>query len=161
MSNLKKNNRDFSLFKKKSNSSFKTRKNKSFKYIASFQKEITIIFFEMLLLIKLFHWKTYSYSIHKATDKVYKSLNKNMDRFMEVLFGKSGIRMNFKDQKTIPLMDVESLEKLMEKVHLFINYLDKLSSNKTLLLMSNTGLLNIRDEILEDMNQFLYLLSLK
>ena len=158
MNNSKKNNSDFSLLKKKSN---KTLKNKSYKYIASFQKEITIIFFEMLLLIKLFHWKTYSYSTHKATDKVYESLNKNMDRFMEVLFGKSGIRMNFKDQKTIPLMDVESQEKLMEKVHLFINYLDKLSSNKTLLLMSNTGLLNIRDEILEDMNQFLYLLSLK
>lgn len=147
--------------KHKSKSSFKTRKNKSYKYIATFQKEITIVFFEMLLLIKLYHWKTYSYSTHKATDSVYASLNKNMDRFMEVLLGKSGIRMNFKDKKTIPLIDVDSLEKLIEKVHSFINYLDKLTSNKTLLLMMDTGLLNIRDEILENMNQFLYLLSLK
>jgi len=152
----------YSLKQKSSSSSnSKTRKNKSYKSIASFQKEITVIFFEMLLLIKLFHWKTYSYSTHKATDNVYSSLNENMDRFMEVLLGKSEIRMNFKEQKTIPLMDVESKEKLIEKVHLFINYLDKLSSSKTLLLMKDTGLFNIRDEILEDMNKFLYLLSLK
>jgi hypothetical protein len=146
---------------KKSSSSSKTLKNKPKQFLASFQKGITIKFFEMLLLIKLFHWKTYSYSTHKATDQLYESLNKNMDRFMEVLLGKSQIRMNFKDQKSIPLMDVESQEKLSEKIHLFINYLVNLSSNKIMLLMNDTGLFNIRDEILEDMNQFLYLLSLK
>lgn len=148
---------------KKTLNSKKTLKNKpkSKHFLGSFQKDITIKFFEMLLLIKLYHWKTYSYSTHKATDQLYESLNKNMDRFMEVLLGKSQIRMNFKDQKTIPLMDVESQEKLSEKINLFINYLVNLSSNKTMLLMNDTGLFNIRDEILEDMNQFLYLLSLK
>ena len=144
--------------KKKTN---KTLKNKHKNFIALFQKEITIKFFEMLLLIKLFHWKTYSYSTHKATDKLYDNLNKHMDRFMEVLLGKSGIRMNFKDQKTIPLIDLDSQEKLIEKVNKFIHYLVNLTSNKIFRLMDDTGLLNIRDEILEDMNQFLYLLSLK
>ena len=149
--------------KKNQKPSNKTLKNKSKPkhFLGSFQKEITIKFFEMLLLIKLFHWKTYSYSTHKATDQLYESLNEHMDKFMEVLLGKSQIRMNFKDQKTIPLMDMESQEKLSEKIHLFINYLVNLSSNKAMVLMNDTGLFNIRDEILEDMNQFLYLLSLK
>jgi hypothetical protein len=147
---------------KKKISSSKTLKNKPKQFLASFQKEITIKFFEILLMIKLFHWKTYSYSTHKSTDKLYDLLNQHMDRFMEVLFGKSQIRMNFnKSQKNIPLIDVESQEKLKEKINLFITYLDKLSNDKTMLLMKDTGLFNVRDEILEDMNQFLYLLTLK
>jgi DNA-binding ferritin-like protein len=159
MNNLK------TLFKKrvKTSKKSKTYKNKALdNSLASFQKEITMKFFEMILMIKLFHWKTYSYSTHKATDKLYEDLNGHMDRFMEVLLGKSGIRMNFMNQKTIPLYDLDSQEKLIEKVNQFKSYLVNLLNKKSLEnLMLNTGLLNIRDEILEDMNQFLYLLSLK
>jgi hypothetical protein len=36
-----------------------------------------------------------------------------------------------------------------------------LTNHKAMKIMSNTDLLNIRDEILGDMNQFLYLLSFK
>jgi DNA-binding ferritin-like protein len=54
-------------------------------------------FFEMLLMIKLFHWKTFNYALHKASDEIYEKINEHMDRFrfMEVLLGKSNIRMNF------------------------------------------------------------------
>ena len=58
-------------------------KNTSF---SSFQKEITIIFLEMLLMVKLFHWKTTSYATHKATDDLYSKLNANIDSFMEILY---------------------------------------------------------------------------
>ena len=53
--------------------------------LVSFQKEITVVFLEMLLMIKLFHWKTYSYATHKATDKLYTKLNnfKVNDTFIE------------------------------------------------------------------------------
>jgi DNA-binding ferritin-like protein len=116
----------------------------------------------MLLMIKLFHWKTYNYSTHKATDKLYEDLTGHMDRFMEVLLGKTGIRMNFANQKSIPLYDLDSQEKLIAKVNQFKSYLVNILNKKSLEnLMLNTGLLNVRDEILEDMNQFLYLLSLK
>jgi DNA-binding ferritin-like protein len=128
--------------------------------LASFQKQVTMKFFEMLLMVKLFHWKTHSYATHKATDELYSQLNKNMDKFMEVLLGKSGIRMNFMNQKTVSLIDLDSSEKLIEKVNEFKSYLVDLTNNKAMLVMSNTDLLNIRDEILGDMNQFLYLLSL-
>ena len=129
--------------------------------LAPFQKEITLKFFEMLLLIKLFHWKTHRYSTHKATDKLYEELNEHMDRFMEVLLGKSGVRMNFQDVKTVPLVDLDSQEKLENRINTFKGYLVNLTENKYMKRMSNTDLLNIRDEILADMNQFLYLLSLK
>ena len=129
--------------------------------LADFQKQVTVRFFEMLLTIKLFHWKTYSYATHKATDELYSKLNEHMDRFMEVLLGKTGIRMDFTKQKTIQLIDMESREKLVEKVGQYKSYLVNLSTNPAMKLMSNMDLLNIRDEILGDMNQFLYLLSLK
>lgn len=136
--------------------------NSSSSSLASFQKEITLQFFEMILLIKLFHWKTHSYSTHKATDKLYDDMNTHMDRFMEVLLGKTGIRMDFTNQKSISLYDLNSQEKLIAKVNQFKSYLVNLLSKKSLEnLMLDTGLLNVRDEILEDMNQFLYLLSLK
>lgn len=161
---MNKNSKTF--FKKRE----KTSKTKTFKNnsksnsnsLASFQKEITLQFFEMILLIKLFHWKTHSYSTHKATDKLYDDLNGHMDRFMEVLLGKTGIRMNFMNQKSISLYDLDSQEKLIAKVNQFKSYLVNLLNKKSLEnLMLDTGLLNVRDEILEDMNQFLYLLSLK
>jgi len=162
-------NNSKTLFKKrektkKKNKTLKnnSKTNSSSSSLAAFQKEITMKFFEMILMIKLFHWKTYNYSTHKATDKLYEDLNGHMDRFMEVLLGKTGIRMNFANQKSIPLYDLDSQEKLIAKVNQFKSYLVNILNKKSLEnLMLNTGLLNVRDEILEDMNQFLYLLSLK
>lgn len=162
---MEKNSKTFNKKRIKNLKKSKTFKNKSSSSstsLASFQKEITLQFFEMILLIKLFHWKTHSYSTHKATDKLYDDLNGHMDRFMEVLLGKSGIRMDFTNQKSISLYDLDSQEKLISKVNQFKSYLVNLLNKKSLEnLMLDTGLLSVRDEILEDMNQFLYLLSLK
>ena len=162
-SNSNSNSKTFNRKRGKNLKKSKTFKNKSSSSsLASFQKEITLQFFEMILLIKLFHWKTHSYSTHKATDKLYDDMNTHMDRFMEVLLGKSGIRMDFTNQKSISLYDLNSQEKLISKVNQFKTYLVNLLNKKSLEnLMLDTGLLNVRDEILEDMNQFLYLLSLK
>ena len=33
-------------------------------------------------MIKLFHWKTHSYSTHKATDELYSKLNDDIDKFV-------------------------------------------------------------------------------
>ena len=129
--------------------------------IKHFGKDVAVHFLEMLLLIKLFHWKTYSFSTHKATDELYASLNENMDKFIEVLLGKTDSRLNFTQQKSITLTDINSVSELKQKVMTFKVFLIKITESKDLSPMSNTDLLNIRDEILGDMNKFLYLLSLK
>jgi len=129
--------------------------------IKSFQKEITVIFFEMLLMVKLFHWKTHSYATHKATDELYSKLNDDIDKFIEVLLGKTGSRIDLMGHKNISLIDLNSQEKLKSKIETFKSYLVGLTHNKGLSSMTNTDLLNIRDEILSDMNQFLYLLTFK
>jgi DNA-binding ferritin-like protein len=115
----------------------------------------------MLLMVKLFHWKTYSYATHKATDELYAKLNEHMDQFIEVLLGKTGIRINLLNNKKISLIDLSSPEQLKAKVNEYKQYLVSLSNNRAINSMNDTDLLNIRDEILGDMNQFLYLLSFK
>jgi len=138
-----------------------TRKNKPSASFSSFQKEITVVFFEILLMIKLFHWKTTSYPTHKATDDLYTKLNANMDSFMEILLGKSGVRIDLMNKKNIRLIDLTSPESLKKEIEGFKGYLISLNDNATMKKMANTDLFNIRDTILGDMNQFLYLLTFK
>jgi DNA-binding ferritin-like protein len=128
---------------------------------AAFQKEITVIFFEILLMVKLFHWKTNSYATHKATDELYTKLNENMDEFIEVLLGKTGLRTDLMSNKNIRLIDLSSSESLKSEIEGFKAYLVSLNDNAAMKKMSNTDLYNIRDTILGNMNQFLYLLTFK
>lgn len=125
-----------------------------------FENEVTVYFFEMLLMIKLFHWKTFCYATHKATDHIYDKVNEHMDRFMEVLLGKSNVRMNLVHKKSISLLDV-SREEFMTRIMKFKSYLVNISNHPAMKSMSNVDLLTIRDELLADLNQFLYLMSLK
>ena len=136
-----------------------TRKN--FGSIKNFEKQVTVIFLEMLMMVKLFHWKTHSYATHKATDELYEQLNEHIDTFIEVLLGKTGNRIELNNVKSISLIDLNSPEQLKQRVTGYINYLVSFTSNKELGSNANTDLLNIRDEILGDMNKFLYLLTFK
>ena len=126
-----------------------------------FQKEIASVFLEMLLMVKLFHWKTTSYATHKATDELYLKLNANIDSFIEILLGKSGSRIDLMSKSNIRLVDLSSQESLKREVNIFKGYLVGLNDNKALQTMSNSDLFNIRDTILGDLNQFLYLLTFK
>jgi uncharacterized protein YaaR (DUF327 family) len=142
-----------------------TRKNRtsglSSGLLQNFEKEITIKFLEMLNTIKLYHWKTYSYATHKATDELYGKLGESTDKFIEVLLGKAQNRINLIGTKSIKLRDMKSHEEFKRVIQEYKNYLVNLNSNKAMNLMSNTDLFNIRDEILGDLNQFLYLYTFK
>jgi hypothetical protein len=129
--------------------------------LSAFQKEITVLFLEMLLMVKLFHWKTTSYATHKATDDLYTKLNANIDSFIEVLLGKTGFRTDLMSNKNIRLVDLSSAESLKREVEGFKGYLVSLNDNAAMKKMTNTDLYNIRDTILGDLNQFLYLLTFK
>jgi hypothetical protein len=129
--------------------------------LAAFQKEIAVVFLEILLMVKLFHWKTTSYATHKATDDLYTKLNANIDSFIEILLGKSGSRIDLMSNKNIRLVDLTSQESLKREVEAFKGYLVGLDDNAAMNKMKNTDLYNIRDTILGDMNQFLYLLTFK
>ena len=113
-------------------------------------------FMELLTMIKLYHWKTHSYSQHKATDELYSKLNENIDRFVEVLLGKSKQRVRMLENK-MTMYDLE--EKIELKEHIFEYRQFLIDMERDFSPKKDTDLLSIRDDILADLNQFLYLLS--
>ena len=137
------------------------RKHSFQKLSRHFENEITKVFLEMIIMIKLWHWKTFSYSTHKATDELYSRLNEHMDRFIEVLLGKTEVRIDLTKEKSLPLLDYTDVNAFKNKILWFKGYLVSLDNQPFMKQMSNTDLLNIRDEILGDLNQFLYLLTFK
>ena len=142
------------------NTANKTRKQTN-KTNMEFQREITVTFLEMLLMVKLFNWKTTNYATHQATDELYTKLNKNIDEFIEILLCKNHSRTNLMKHKKIRLIDLTDQQMLEKEINNFKHYLVDLSNHKYIKRMSNNDLLNIRDTILSDLNQFLYLLSLQ
>lgn len=123
------------------------------------ESELVNHFLELLMIIKVYHWKTHSYSEHKATDNLYDQLNENIDKFVEIMLGKTNSRLNMKN-KSIVFTDPNTKNNLKKIIN---NYKILLEEKITLYigLSKNTDLLNIRDEILGNLNQFLYLLTFK
>lgn len=137
-----------------------TRKNHG-QSLQKFEQEIVVKFLEVLNMIKLYHWKTHSYATHKATDELSSKLHKNVDSFVEVLLGKRGDRVNLLHKKSISLKDYKSVEDFKREIVKFKGYLVGLDNCTALKTMSNSDLYNIRDEMLANVNQFLYLLTFK
>jgi len=122
------------------------------------KSELINHFLELLMIIKVYHWKTYSYPEHKATDKLYESLNENIDKFVEIMLGKNNSRLNMKG-KSINLSDPNTKTQIKKIINSYRILLEE-KINKYIDVDHDTDLLNIRDEILGDLNQFLFLLSL-
>ena len=141
---------------------FKTRKNKRTDIstkIQHFEQEVILKFIYLLNTVKIYHWKTRSYATHKATDELYSRLNEHIDKFVEVLLGKFENRVDLMSIHSIPFKDFTSFDLFKKEIYSFKNYLVSLDSNMYIKNMTNSDLYNIRDEILGDLNQFLYLLT--
>lgn len=134
----------------------RTRKNR--KAAVGNKEHLIVHFLEMLNTIKLFHWKTTNYAIHKATDDLHGQLSGNVDTFVEVMLGKNGSRANLTHTHTIELHDYSSPEPFKTEIARFKQFLMGLTN--VLNPVSDSDLLNIRDEMLGHLNQFSYLLTL-
>jgi hypothetical protein len=129
---------------------------------SNYKEQIVKSFLQFLITIKLYHWNTFSYSTHKATDDLYSKLNEGIDSFVEVLLGKNdGSRINISKSQTISMRNYSSNVEIKREANDFKRFLVGLNSNPNFKTTENSDLFNIRDEILQNVNQFLYLLSLK
>ena len=120
------------------------------------KSKIVRVFLEILNTVKLYHWKTRSYSQHKATDELYDRLNENIDKFIEILLGKDESRVKL-IEKRIDVLDAKNTQSFKSRIYEYREFLTDMNtifSSKT-----DSDLLSVRDEILGDVNQFLYLLS--
>ena len=146
-------------FKKSFNKSKKMKKVKFATKILSNTRKSNIvkIFLEVINMIKLYHWKTRSYSEHKATDELYDRISDNTDKFIEVLMGKDQSRIQMIESK-IDLIDPNKLTDFKDRIHKFREFLEDIDIYFD--KRNDSDLLNIRDEMLSDVNQFLYLISM-
>lgn len=107
--------------------------------------------------VKLYHWQTVSYPRHKATDELVEKLDTNIDQFVEVYIGKYGRPKLSGRTSSIHLRnhsDKEAVKMIQEAIQwLTVDLTKKLKK-------TDTDLLNIRDTIVADLNQTLYLFSL-
>jgi hypothetical protein len=108
--------------------------------------------------IKLYHWQTRVYARHIATDKMLKKLEKEIDSYVEIYIGKYGRpKINGKNASI-------TLQNLSEAgaTRMIVAAVKYLQGPLTKTLQpSDTDLMNIRDEIIADLNQLLYLFTLK
>ena len=146
-------------FKKRNNNN-KSRKSRGSLNQYTEQRIVTM-FLQMLNTVKLYHWKTTSYSQHKATDELYTNLNANIDSFVEIMLGKMGDRVNLTGQKTLPLLDYTNVKDFKKEVEKYKTFLIDMNRNVGLNITNNSDLLSVRDGILGNLNQFTYLLTFK
>jgi DNA-binding ferritin-like protein len=122
------------------------------------KSELVKMFLEMLTTIKLYHWNTHSYARHKATDELYEKLSDLVDEFVEVMQGKmfSPNRIQTINEE-IKAITPETKQKMVDKILYYIEQLQNL--NHVFSSKKDSDLLNIRDEMIAHLNQFLYLFS--
>jgi hypothetical protein len=114
--------------------------------------EYVRFFFTLQLNIKMYHWNTTSYSRHKATDEFGEKLIGLIDKFVEVFIGRYKIKPSPCDIVIFKQYMTDSgSENLLIQAK---DYLEKIQ-------LKDSDLLTIRDELLAEVNQTLYLYQLK
>ena len=101
-------------------------------------------FLRILNVIKLFHWNTKVYSQHKASDELYTKLSELIDSYMEKYIGMNG---------NVSLQSIHLPTNFIGEIHAFRKFLVGLNGP--------SDLNNIRDEMMAEVDQFLYLWNLK
>jgi len=121
------------------------------------KEEYTLKLIQIQTQFKFLHWQTFGDAKHKAYGEIYDSLGDNIDKFVEIMMGKMGrIEMDpefsimFQDIKTLNIQDF--LDGITEFLVSMVDHLDS---------RYDTDLLNIKDEMLGDINQLKYRLTLK
>jgi len=108
--------------------------------------------------IKLYHWQTRVYARHIATDQILAKIEKNIDSFVEIYIGKYGRpKLNGTNASiTLHNLTEAGASRLIKAA---IKYLQGALA-KSLRANSDSDLLNLRDEMVGDLNQLLYLFTL-
>lgn len=95
---------------------------------------------------------------HKASDEILDTLDGLIDEYVEVYMGKYGRPKLSKKNNVITIENMND-KSITKYINLCILYLQK--SLPADLKPTDTDLLNIRDEMLGNLNKFLYLTTLK
>jgi len=122
----------------------------------SIEKQLFEYFLGLLGQIKIYHWTTMSFSVHKALDELHSSLSGNIDEIMESYIGRSNIQ---------PIADFNITMTANTNATNLLTYLENEKNNiKTIRNKHFKGiseLQNIIDEMLSSINKTIYLSKLQ
>jgi DNA-binding ferritin-like protein len=118
---------------------------------------IVTFFFGLQINTQLYHWTTRSFSRHKASDELYQRIILLSDQFMEAYMGRYG-RPRVDRASTVPLVPMDD-QNIVDYYKLAIAQLEQGFGG--LIKSTDTDLLNIRDELVADLNKTLYLFTLQ
>lgn len=115
-------------------------------------------FLQLRTQIKLYHWQTRVYARHIATDKILEQLDTAIDSFVEIYLGKYGRNRLTGKNAMISLhnlTEVGAVKLLQSSVKYVQGTLTKSLKEQ------DTDLLSLRDDIVGQLHQLLYLFSLR
>ena len=119
----------------------------------------TIQFFLQLRnQLKLYHWQTRVFARHMATDKILEELDESIDKYVEVMIGKMGTRPKLMGDNAVIRLQNLTEAGATRMVRAAMKYLQGPLTRT--LRPTDTDLINIRDEIMGQLDQLLYLFSL-
>jgi hypothetical protein len=106
--------------------------------------------------LRVYHWQTKSYPQHMAFGGIYEALDPLIDKFIEVSIGKNG------DNDTEVDFSLKLFNYGKNYGEIIDVYLEMLSADITPLFDSqrDSELLNIKDEIVAELQKLKYLLTL-
>ena len=105
--------------------------------------------------IKLYHWQTRVYARHIATDMNLTKLEKRIDSFVEVYIGKFG-RPTLSGKNSAIILHNLTEAGAVRTVKAAMKYIQGMHKP----LQMHTDLINILDDLLRELGQLLYLMTL-
>ena len=114
--------------------------------------DIICFFLQLRNNIKMYHWQTKSFPYHKISDDLLSTIDLLSDKFVETLLGRMNTRPNINSSIEIQNISDDLFKKILDKAN---DYL----TNDLNIINNFTDLMNIRDEIIGEINKTKYLLT--
>lgn len=132
-------------------------------YFSDNFRQILGEFFTFIIYIKMLHWQTDSYAQHRTTDSLLITIDPLFDQFMETLQGDLGEKVNISSPLNIVINNMSNLSSrnILDYLSKFESFLSK--DLDTIInsqgIKNRSALLNIRDEILGQVQKTKYFIS--
>lgn len=111
-------------------------------------------FFTLELNLKIYHWNTTSFPRHKASDELGGKILELTDKFVEIFIGRYKVKPNIERVKIENIFTTDNGN--VDLLNQSIQFLEDMNH-----YVKDSDLLNIRDEMLGEINKTLYLYRLK
>ena len=109
--------------------------------------------------LKIYHWHTFSYARHKASDALFDDISDQIDKFMESYIGIYSRAKTISNSQLLPALDTLSDKSAVKLLSDFRMFLSK--DLPAYVSPKDTDLLTIRDEMMLSVDKALYLFTLK